>query len=167
MRARVTSNANVVAREWMARSRRVMPAYRQAATRFGKEWLDQAHKYTMRRYASLAELRRMGHPYAKRIWKPRGGKARFQKGQSGLPAPAYYINRQSGTVNRSWQRRVQTEANVIAIYLWNEAAWFIHLHFGTKFMIARPMMATAAKVQRKKLDELLAAARRRIWRGGA
>jgi hypothetical protein len=144
-----------------------MPAYRQAATTFGREWSDQAKKLTSRRFASLQELRRMGHPYAKRIWQPRGGKARFQPGQSGLPAPAYYINRQSGVVHASWRRRVQTETNAIAIYLWNEAAWFIHLHFGTKFMIARPTMATAAKFQRKKLDDLMAAARRRIWRGGA
>lgn len=151
----------------MARSRRVIPAYCQAATKWGREWSDQAKKQTSRRYASLQELRRMGHPYAKRIWRARGGRARFRPGQKGLPAPAYYINRQSGVVHASWRRTVQMEANAIAIYLWNEAAWFIHLHFGTKFMIARPTMSVAAKFQRKKLDELLAAARRHIWRGGA
>jgi hypothetical protein len=106
------------------------------------ELIGEAKKLSVKRYASLEELRRRGHPYAKRHFK-----GRFR---GGLPAPPFVINNQGGDLNRSWRSRVVVIAGNAVGTVYNIA---LHARYmmGTKKMIARPILTEAMRRVRSRL----------------
>ena len=118
---------------------------------------DEALKLSGTRYASLAELRRRGHPYARRRWK---GNKHFS-GVPALPAPSYIINRQSGQFHESWRTYVRTWRAHISGTLYNIAPWSKYLtEKGTSKMIGRPIMIMVIRRAHRRMAAALLNAKR-------
>ena len=86
--------------------------------------LQVARQYSEGPY-SLAELRRMGHPYATR--------------HPAAPLDPAIINRQTGRFAASWRLEEVTAGDGSMLRLTNDAPYAGFLKTGTRFMIARPI----------------------------
>jgi hypothetical protein len=114
---------------------------------------------------SLAQLRRMGHPYAKRHGRSRRG--RFQQHAASLPyGDAAVINEQSGDFKKGWRAaRVTRDGERLTARVHNVDPKADLLFEGTRFMIRRPILARLEAHARKVWPEHLARAVERGVRG--
>jgi len=130
---------------------------RQAVLDTVKDAVQTAVKHSQGRY-TLAQLAKMGHPYAVRhLFALQGG---------GAPFGGKVINYQSGTFAASWtwSAPVRDSAGFIRAKVWNRAPYASFLESGTVLMWARPINAiVAAEVRprferrmRKALDQTFA-----------
>ena len=107
------------------------------------EELHEARTLSGTQFASTKELARRHHPYAK------GGTSntpevfgnRLRKGftQGPMPAPPFFINKQSGELFDSWRTRVGPALGNIVGTLYNIADYSRWMA-GTKYMIRRPIL---------------------------
>lgn len=115
-----------------------LPNIERAAYEF-RQLLHQAVLADSSGEYSLAKLRRMGHPYAKRHMTPKGRRAK----RRGTPAIPYgdptIINAQSGTFRGAWRVGVGMNRDQILVRAENRSRAADYLEFGTKRMIARPL----------------------------
>ena len=111
----------------------------------------KARQFSQRRFASLADLRRAGHPYA-----------RLHPGR--LPVAAHIINKQLGKFHRSWRWNFIVGGNMNAKgTIWN-AAKYAKFMLGTKYMIERPVLKEALKRTESERDQNIKVARGRAYR---
>lgn len=157
MRITVTGNGRVVAEIIRGKAGRAFPAWREASRKIGDEWLTEVRKLSSVQYTSTAQLRRLGHPYAVRHFRRHGRRARGM-----LPAPAWWINRQTGRLLAGWRGEVKEIGRNIYIRITNLAAYFIYLHFGTRKMIRRPILGVSLRIVRRRLGDHYQAAQRRV-----
>ena len=104
---------------------------------------------------SLAQLRRLGHPYAVR----NAGLFSF--------APAV-VNLQSGEFRRAWQAdapKVSDSGTRVTARLSNQSGVADYLQYGTQFMVPRPIKQAVEAKARERLAKELALAERRAEYG--
>lgn len=157
MNVTVTGNSRVVAEIIKRKALRSGPAWKEAAQGIGDDWLKKCRALSAVQYASTRDLKRMGHPYATRHFTTGGAGAR-----NALPAPAKFINRQRGRLFTGWLLQIQQLADAIAIRITNSAPYFIYLHFGTRKMIARPILSAALALAERERQSRYERAQKRI-----
>jgi len=122
-----------------------------AATKKSTEAVyTKARQFSQRRFASLADLRKMGHPYA-------------AKHPGRLPVAAHIINKQLGKFHRSWHWNFIVGTNMAKGTIWN-AAKYAKFMLGTKYMIERPVLKEALKRTKAERDQNLKVARGKAYR---
>jgi hypothetical protein len=181
MQVSVTGNGRVVAQIIRNKGRRAAPAWRRTADEMAREWYNNARGLSTIQWASTKELRDRDHPYAQRHFRGRGkaaragipaaagvvkmmNRARIPGRQMfmGLPAPSYFINRQTGLLFGSWNYTVQHGYNSVYIRLTNSAPYFRWLHSGTHKMIRRPLLKVSLAHARRRFPEFYLNAQRQI-----
>ena len=147
----IVTNAGNLSARTRARSRLYAEQIVQAQIDNAKLVETKAKQFSQTRYFSLPQLRRMGHPYAKRAPAP--------------PVRPHVINRQSGKFYQSFKRAVIRNADGVYTSVYNTAPWARYLQAaGTKKMIGRPVMEEALARTKAQRDRNLANARRRGYR---
>ena len=131
----ITTTGSRVGQHLQWRVQRLVEAdlARQVAASRTKEIYEAVKELTSLTDHSLADLRRMGHPYAQRVNRP--------------PHPPERTHIQSGNYNRGWRRyvlpsRLRGEAGV---YNNVRYAGFLDMVNGTHSMIRRGPLAAAEK----------------------
>lgn len=157
MKVTITGNGRIVAEKILNKGRRSHGAWGRMADRMGSLWLEETKRLSATQYASTAQLRKMGHPYAQRHFRAQGKKAR-----AGLPAPSYFINRQTGKLLAGWKLDKYTGWRDIYLRITNPVSYFIYLHFGTRKMIRRPILGMALRFASRRYRELYEQAEREI-----
>lgn len=97
---------------------------------------------------SLADLRRMGHPYARRRPRP--------------PLPPGVINVQSGLFRRSWHVEAHLRGARMEVSIENRAPYARYLLEGTRRMIPRPYEEALRRELRAAIPRILAGALGRL-----
>lgn len=162
IRTSIDSNGRLVAEVIRQKARRAPEAWRAASQRMGEKWLAWIKLLSSVQYASLAQLRQMGHPYARRQFAGMPGGARRMAARSGLPMPAYYINLQSGRLYEGWNLEIREGGNEIAIRITNEAPYFRFLARGTGKMISRPILDVALARASGEFSQIYTEAQMRV-----
>jgi len=146
----ITSNAKrlAVGMEW--RSENYLKEVSAAIKKNTKVVYTKARQFSQQRFASLADLRRMGHPYA-------------AKHPGRLPVAAHIINKQLGLFHRSWHWNFIVGNNMSKGTIWN-AAKYAKFMLGTKYMIERPVLKEALKRTKSECDQNIKVARGRGYR---
>jgi len=146
----ITSNANRLAVGMERRGEKYLKEISAATKKNTKAVYTKARQFSQRRFASLADLRRMGHPYARR----RPGR---------LPVAAHIINKQLGKFHRSWHWNFIVGTNKAQGTIWN-AAKYARFMLGTKYMIERPILKEALKRTKSERNQNIKAARGKAYR---
>jgi len=110
----------------------------------------KARQFSQRRFASLADLRRMGHPYA-------------AKHPGRLPVRAHIINKQLGKFHRSWHWNFIVGNNFAKGTIWN-AAKYAKFMLRTEYMIERPILKEALARTKSQREGNIRRARGRGYR---
>lgn len=145
----ITSNARNLAAKMRRRSGKYATEVAAAVMENAETVRKQAYNFSRNRYHSLKELRRMGHPYSRRVAAP--------------PKPAHIINRQSGTFRAGWQLRWTRLRDGAVATVYNRAHHSQYM-MGTRKMIARPVMDEALKRTKRERDRNIKRARDRAYR---
>lgn len=112
--------------------------------------LQKAQELSGKRYFSLSELRRMGHPYA----------VRYGSGAAGIPD--FIVNLQSGRFAGQWQVQVGKQPDgQYFIILTNTSRVATYLFTGTSKMRQRDIIGAAFAQTQEARDERLAQAVRK------
>jgi hypothetical protein len=112
--------------------------------------LQKAQELSGKRYFSLSELRRMGHPYS----------VRFGAGTAGIPD--FIVNLQSGAFAGHWAVQVGKQPDgSYFINLTNVTPWATYLFTGTNKMRERPIINAAFEQTQEARDARLAQAVRK------
>ncbi len=146
----ITSNANRLAVGMERRGENYLREVHGALKKNTKVVYTKARQFSQRRFASLADLRRAGHPYA-----------RLRPGR--LPVAAHIINKQLGLFHRSWHWNFIVGNNMSKGTIWN-AAKHAKFMLGTKYMIERPVLKEALKRTKSERDQNMKAARGKAYR---
>lgn len=146
----ITSNANRLAAGMERRSDNYLKEVREAVKKNTKVVYTKARQFSQRRFASIADLRRMGHPYS-----------RLRPGR--LPVAAHIINRQLGKFHRSWHWNFIVGNDLFKGTVWN-AAKYAKFMLGTKYMIERPVLQEALKRTKSERDQNIKVARGKGYR---
>ncbi len=113
-----------------------------AAQKAGKFVYQLARRYSSARDHSLADLRKLGHPYSTRFGRDHG------------PHPDWLIHRQTSDLYNSWSWQVVSiTARGVTVKVWNTSGHAKYM-LGTHRMRVRPIL--------QKVQEDL---RQKIWRG--
>ena len=147
----ITSNANRLAATMQRRGESYVKEVQQALKKNTKVVYTKARQFSQRRFASLADLRRMGHPYAAK----RPGR---------LPVAAHIINKQLGKFHRSWHWNFIVGTNMAKGTIWNAAPYAKYFTRKTKYMIERPVLKEALKRTKSERNQNMKAARGRAYR---
>lgn len=138
MQAGMMTNAKDLAAAYHYRAQRMRTTMRESNKHNARMLKRKAREYSGLTCHSLADLRRMGHPYATRAPNP--------------PHPAYMIHIQSGGFRAKWYARTRVRGDDYILEFGNAsgelAEW---LERGTTKMIPRPIMAT---IIRETQDEM-------------
>lgn len=140
------SNAGYLVTRLRSRSDKYVEEVRAAVRDNANLVYVKARQFSQRRFFSLAQLRKMGHPYAVRNPRP--------------PVRAHIINRQSGALYGAWRVNVKKNPDGITCTVMNTAPWAKYM-LGTKKMIARPILDEAVARTKAERDRNLHNARRR------
>lgn len=134
--------------------------------------LKLARQYSSLSDHSLADLARMGHPYATRHQAAREMGGLRSKGhpwrvmspiaKAGLPHAAYLIHDQDGTFLRNWTKTVRRSPDGASGYIANATSYAAFLEGGTSKMIARPILTQVAAEVSSKHDAIYNRARRAL-----
>ena len=146
----ITSNANRLAVGLERRGERYLKEIAAATKKNTKVVYKKARQFSQRRFASLADLRRMGYPYA-----------RLHPGR--LPVAAHIINKQLGKFHRSWHWNFIVGTNMAKGTIWNKAK-YAKFMLGTKYMIERPILKEALKRTKAERDQNIKIARGKAYR---
>ena len=136
-----SSNAGELARRNHWRAQRVRSTMQASAKHNADLMLAKAREYSSLTDHSLADLRAMGHPYAKRRPNP--------------PHAPYLIHKQRGNFNRRWYAKTFRRGDDFGFELGNTArtskgrALLPLLQSGTKKMIPRPILTELNPPHRK------------------
>lgn len=153
-----SSNADKLAARMRRRRDGFLPAQKRAMRTQTEVLTDEVKRLSGKTYATTKELRRMGHPYARRRWT----KNKKFKGVPTLPAPSYIINRQTGRFFDAWKRKVESDQTGVTGTVWNVTSYGKYLRpGGTVKMIGRPIMPTAIKLCYGRMIAPLLEAKRR------
>jgi len=145
---RITTNAGELAARLRARSEQYAREVRAANEQNANLVMRKARQFTAQRFFSLADLRRMGHPYAKRRPFP--------------PVRPHILNRQNGEVHRAWLVRVRRYADGSTASVVNTAPYAKYMTAeGTTKMIGRPVLEEALERTRGERASNMRRARRR------
>jgi len=148
----------------MAVSRRYPAEIKKACEQNAREIIKKARQFGGRRYKSLSELAKMGHPYARRHEVARQKRQRLRTARQALraqgrstahlvypggqpatpklPAAPHIINRQSGKFQEGWRLRTWRRGDRITYDVENTVPYAKRLR-GTKYMIERPVLEEA------------------------
>ena len=153
------SNSNAIAEIIRAKGNRAPEAWRKASSHLAELWLLNVKQLSAVQYASLRQLARMGHPYARgHFARGTGSKTVEQNSRlmarAALPAEAYNINKQSGKLFAGWESNVVNRGNEIAIQISNREPYFKYLNYGTRFMISRPIIQVALARASKQFPDV-------------
>ena len=156
--------ANVIRRDGISRVQAVHAEVKELT----RQMYIRARIMSSIQHASLADLRKMGHPYARygrlKLQKiPKGSKARSLEHQlarglpptpegarkqyvlkGALPAPAYVINKQTARFYSAWHWNFTVWPNGCQGMVWNSAPYSKYM-LGTSKMIDRPILHEAAQ----------------------
>lgn len=138
MRFEMTTNAREMGAKQHWRIARLRTTLRESNKYNARLLKKRAREYSNLRCHSLADLRRMGHPYATRD-----------------PAPPHwpYIHTQSGKFLAKWYSRTSARGNDFTIEFGNASGKLaVWLEEGTKKMISRPIMARIIREMRPELQ---------------
>lgn len=150
MKPVIVTNAGNLSGRMKAQTEKYVEEVREAQVQNAKLVMEKAKQFSNQRFFSLQQLRKMGHPYAKRDPRP--------------PVKAHIINRQSGTFYASWQMRVLKNSEGIYASVYNSAPWARYM-VGTKKMIARPILDEALfRTQDRRRKNLQNARKRGLYR---
>lgn len=142
-RVAYTINAKDFAREYHWRAERARMTLQSAAQYNAALLVAKAQEFSSSDCHTLADLRRMGHPYAKRAPNP--------------PHPIYMIHKQRGRFFAAWYSKVVNTPDGVQVILGNTArvrGWSLLglLDKGTKLMIARLIMPYTLAAVRKEME---------------
>lgn len=129
----IASNADKCALTIEVAAQRVPDRVVEALKDNAKLIFQKSKQFTQRRFHSLEDLRKMGHPYAKRHPHP--------------PIQPHIINRQTGNLHRNWRWNWSRTPDGAVATVFNNAfnAPFMRDERGTLTMIARPVRAEAIR----------------------
>lgn len=148
MRPRITTNAGELAARMRARTENYVREVRAANEENARVVMRKARQFTSQRFFSLSQLRKMGHPYAKRAPMP--------------PVRPHILNRQNGRLHNSWLVRVRRYADGSTASVVNTAEYAKYMTAdGTTKMIGRPVLEEALKRTAGERARNLRNARRR------
>lgn len=131
MRVNVTINAGQLAIRTRRRIADILPAIRRSEQESGQRMKDRC-KYLSIGFLSSAELKQLGHPYARRRPNP--------------PSDPGIINRQTGLFYNSWHYTVQLLASSTRLTIFNDAPYAAYM-LGTRLMIPRPILEKMFKTE--------------------
>jgi len=138
---RVSGNIRSYQLRYTQRARAVTPEVNRAVAEVGTAAMKTARELSSGPL-SLKELRRMGHPYARR--RPFG---------PGITSP-WLINAQSGTFRASWRLVMRTNAKSVSVSVKNvdpkAKKWLTGA--GTRKMVGRPILGEIAKRIHPRLE---------------
>ena len=148
MSARITTNAGVLAGRLRVRSEQYVEEVRAAQVANGDLLLKKVKQFTQRRFVSTQQLRKLGHPYAKRDPRP--------------PVRAHILNKQAGLLYSSWKVNVRRYPDGATVSVVNTAPYAKYMTAeGTTKMIGRPIFDEALKRTQEQRQRNLHNARRR------
>jgi len=125
----ITTNAGNLAVRQRARSALYIEEVEKACRQNAEVVKKKAQQFSQRRFFSLEDLRRMGHPYAVRAPHP--------------PVAAHILSRQSGKLYGMWKVSVvKTDPNRVVYTVYNRAPYAKYM-MGTTKMIPRPILDEA------------------------
>jgi len=144
----ITTNAESLAVKMRRRSGLYVDAVRNAIRENAETVKRQAENFSRARYYSLAQLRQMGHPYARRAPHP--------------PKPAHIINRQSGAFRAGFKVAYRPNIDGATATVYNVVP-YAKFMLGTRYMIARPVLDEAIRRTKAERDRNIKNARRRAY----
>lgn len=152
MNPRITTNAGELAARIRVRGTKYLREIRRANEDNANLVMRKARQFTAQRFFSLAQLRAMGHPYAKRNPFP--------------PVRPHILNRQNGLLHRSWLVRVRRYGDGSTASVVNTAPYAKYMTAeGTTKMIGRPVLDEAlARTQPERARNMRNARRRGYYR---
>jgi hypothetical protein len=156
MRAQfITTRGKNLAAQQRRRNGRFVELQRGAMRASTDDLLKEARNLSAKRYMSLKEMRRQGHPYARLRFAKR-----LRVERKGLPAPSFVVNYQRGDFFRGWKTLVREGGKTFTGTLYNIAK---HSKFmnRTKYMIKRPILTEAARRVRMRMFQRFGSAKRR------
>lgn len=166
----IISNAGHLATRQLYRGRVRTALVKKAVAEGGRLIYNHARELSNYEYATIEQLREMGHPYAMRslIRKPRGYKYHMPSKKTTLsytpktkimypktmPKPPWFISRHTGAFYKGWRWNVLATGNIIVATVWNSSA---HSRFmmGTKWMVPRKILDEAEKRSEGMRTELI------------
>lgn len=150
---------------------RIDDVERDLANSIAQQLLNVLHLETQTQYKSLAQLRKAGHPYAKRHG-PKGGRKNNWGGEA-PPAPLWVVNYQgrdpSNTLSDHFAvKAVHTGglASPYEIMATNSSTHAAFLAAGTNTALARPYDAMAVDMTRRLVARRISAAAAQIYKLG-
>jgi hypothetical protein len=156
MRAQfVTTKGKNLAAQQRRRNGRFVELQRGAMRASTEDLLKEARNLSSRRYMSLKEMRRAGHPYARLRFAKR-----LKTERRGLPAPPFVINYQSGKFFEGWRTLVREGGKTFTGTLYNIVHYSKFMN-RTRYMIKRPILTEAARRVRMRMFRRFGNAKRR------
>ncbi len=148
MKPRITTTAGVLAARLRVKSEQYVKEVRAAQAENGTVLMRKARQFTAQRFYSTKQLRRMGHPYAKRAPRP--------------PVKPHILNRQNGLLHQSWKVNTRRYSDGVTVSVVNMAPYAKYMTAdGTTKMIGRPVLEEALKRTKDERTRNLRNARRR------
>ncbi len=125
----LTTNAGNLAARMRTRSQHYAKECAVALRENAETLKRKAQQFSQRRFFSLRDLRKMGHPYAVRAPRP--------------PVRAHILNRQNGRLYQAWRVSVvRPNTDRVTATVYNTAPYSRYM-LGTRYMIPRPILDEA------------------------
>ena len=142
----IVTNAGRLGERLRGSSEKYVHEVREAIRGNAEILRKKARQFSQRRFYSLAQLRKMGHPYATRHPRP--------------PIQAHIINKQSGRLYDSWRINIKPNPDGMTATVFNTAPYSKYM-MGTRYMIPRPILDEALERTKAERRRNLHNARRR------